>query len=258
MYTIYDIKEFLSDKSHKLILLDKIDSTNNYAKALAGNSEQHGTVVIAKSQTNGKGRLGRSFCSPKSTGIYMSIIVRPTCDIEKVSLLTSCMAVAASRAIDRLYNTNIKIKWVNDLFLNDRKICGILTEGSLNTAKNCNYAIVGIGVNVKSVKKCFPSELLEIASSLEDETEKTVPTEQIIAYIINEFDTLLPDFENGNFIDEYRNRSCIIGADVLISKSGREKTAKAVGISDNAGLIVRYSDGTEETLTSGEARIKKS
>ncbi len=252
-----NIKSYL-DKEHNVILLDETDSTNNYAKSLARNGERAGTVVIAKYQTSGKGRLGRSFCSPEGTGLYMSIILRPDCDAQDVSLLTSCMAVAASRAIDNLYGTDMKIKWVNDLFLNGRKICGILTEGAVNPQGRPDFAVVGIGVNVKSVKQHFSADLLEIASSLEDETGKVFSLSEIAAEIINEFDKLLPDFEKAEFIKEYRERSCIIGADVLISKQDREAIAAAVGISDRAGLIVRYSDGTEEILTSGEARIKKS
>lgn len=250
------IKDVLNDKSHKIILLDEIDSTNNYAKQLARSGEQSGTVIMAKYQTAGKGRLGRSFCSPKGTGIYMSILLRPNYDMETVSLLTSCMAVAASKAIDLLYDTDTKIKWVNDLYLNGRKICGILTESSVNSNCKADFAIVGIGLNVKSIKQSFSGELLDIATSLEDETGIVVPFNKIAAGIINELDRLLPELESCNFIEEYRRRSCIIGADVLISKPNRETLAKAIGISDRAGLIVRYNDGTEEILTSGEARIR--
>lgn len=252
-----NIKSCLNNE-HDIVLLEEIDSTNNYAKTLARNGEKSGTVIIAKTQTAGKGRLGRSFCSPFGTGLYMSIILRPDCDIENVSLLTSCMAVAASRAIDNLYSTDVKIKWVNDLYLNGKKISGILTEGAVTSDRKSDFAILGIGVNIKSVKKHFSDDLLEIASSLEDETGKTFSVSEIAAEIINELDNLLPDFEKAEFIKEYRERSCIIGADVLVSKQGREIVAKAVGISDRAGLIVRYSDGAKETLTSGEARIKKS
>lgn len=253
-----DIKDyFKSEDSRNVIVLETIDSTNNYAKNLARNGEPHGTVVIAKSQTNGKGRLGRSFCSPAETGLYMSIIVKPTCKAEKISLLTSCMAVAASRAIDSVYGTSMKIKWVNDLYLNGKKISGILTEGAINSKGEADYAVTGIGVNVKSVKKYFTNELLEIASSLEDETGKIAETGKLAAAIVYELEKLLPDFEKGEFIGEYRKRSCITGCDVIVSKPDSDTVAKAVGIADNGGLIVEYKNGQRETLTSGEARIKK-
>ncbi len=251
-----DIKKYLDNKNRNIIFLNEIDSTNNYAKQLVRNGEPSGTVITAKTQTAGKGRLGRSFCSPSGTGIYMSIILRPDYDMETVSLLTSCMSVAAARAIDKLYGTDIKIKWVNDLYLNGRKICGILTESAVNSEGKADFAIIGIGINVKSVKQFFPADLLSIASSLEDETGETFSLSEISAGVINELERILPELESCHFIEEYRSRSCVIGRDVIITKADREKTAKAVGISDKAGLIVRYSDGTEEILTSGEARIK--
>ncbi len=252
-----DIRRFLKyNKERNIILLEEVSSTNDYAKILAANGESSGSIVIANFQTNGKGRLGKSFYSPENIGIYMSIILRLDYDLETVSLLTSCMAVAASRAIDYIYDTDMKIKWVNDLYLNGKKISGILTESTLNPKGKLDFVIVGIGVNVKSIKKTFSSELLEIASSLEDETGKIFSIGKIAAEIINQFEMILPTFEQATFIEEYRKRSCIIGHDVIISKNNREPVAKAVGIDDRAGLIVEYSDGRRETLTSGEARVK--
>ena len=256
MINIENIKKFFNSEDN-VIILEETDSTNNYAKKLAQNGEPSGTIVIAKTQTAGKGRLGRSFCSPSGTGLYMSIILRLDYDLETVSLLTSCMSVAASNAIDRLYGTDMKIKWVNDLYLNGKKICGILTESAVNSSGRSDFAVVGTGVNVKSVKKYFSQDLLATASSLEDETGKVFPIGQIGAEIAKELKKLLSGLENAEFIGEYRRRSCIIGCDVIISKQGREPIAKAVGIDDRAGLIVEYSDGSRETLTSGEARIKK-
>lgn len=256
MINIDNIKSFFNLEDN-IIVLEETDSTNNYAKKLAQNGEVTGTVAIAKTQTAGKGRLGRSFCSPPGTGLYMSIILRLDYDLETVSLLTSCMSVAASRAIDKLYGTDMKIKWVNDLYLNGKKISGILTESAVNAEGKPDFAVVGIGVNVKSIKKDFSDDLLETASSLEDETGKVFPLGQIAAEIVNELKKLLPKLPKAEFIEEYRRRSCIIGSDVLISKQGREPIAKAVAIDDRAGLIVEYSDGSRETLTSGEARIKK-
>lgn len=249
-----DIKKYFSGNK-KIILLHKVNSTNTYAKELARRGEPSGTVIIADAQTEGKGRLGRSFFSPGGTSIYMSIILRPDTDPEKVSMLTSCAAVAASRAVDRICGIDTKIKWVNDLFLNGRKFCGILTESVLNSNGKPDFAVVGIGVNVKSVKKIFPSELLKTATSIEDETGISFSLEAIAAQIIKELDILLPDFDKGGFIDEYRRRMCIIGCDAAVTSLGKERVGKAVGINDNAGLIVQYEDGSREIVTSGEARI---
>lgn len=252
-----NIKKYFSDNEKKIILLEEIDSTNNYAKKLALNGEPAGTVIIADSQTSGKGRLGRSFFSPKGTSIYMSIILHPKIDPEKSVLITPAAAVAAARAIDKICGIDTKIKWVNDLYLNGKKICGILTESSLNSMGKLNFAVIGIGVNVRSIKHLFPKELLDTASSIEDETGLKISLEALAAQIIKELDIIMPSIYNGEFIDEYRKRMCIIGWDVEVEKSGVKSLAKAVGISDSGGLIVEYNNGSRETVTSGEASIIK-
>lgn len=251
------IRNFLGRYDDKeIIVLDETDSTNNYARELARNGAENGTAVIADCQTAGKGRMGRSFCSPHGTSIYLSIILRPEADMETCQLITSCAAVAAARAVDKVCGTETKIKWVNDLFLNGRKICGILTEASVNFENGLpEYAIVGIGINVRSIKNIFPEELLEIATSIEDETGKAPSRAEIIAEILKNMDQLTKNLSDTSFLEEYRRRSFIVGNRVAVSKTGSEKYALATGISDNAGLIVRYDDGTEEILNSGEARI---
>jgi len=242
-----------------ITIFDITDSTNTQAKILSDNGAKHGSVVLSEEQTAGRGRSGRSFFSPKGTGLYMSMVLRPNnVPVIDAQMITVAAAVQVAKAIEDLCDVSPKIKWVNDLYLNSRKISGILTEGAVTSDGKSDFAILGIGVNIRSVKRYFSDDLLEIASSLEDETGKTFSVSEIAAEIINELDNLLQNFEKAEFIKEYRERSCIIGADVLVSKQGRETVAKAVGISDRAGLIVRYSDGTEEILTSGEARIKKS
>lgn len=253
-----DIKKYLSKNDNRnIIILSEVDSTNTYAKKLAKQGASSGTLIISDIQTAGKGRLGRSFFSPKGTSIYMSIILRPDVSAEKINLLTPCAAVAAARAVDKICGTETKIKWVNDLYLNGKKFCGILTESSLNSKGRLDFAIIGIGLNVRTIKKVFPAELLDIATSIEDETDKKFSLEMIAAEIINELNILLPGFSKANFINEYRNRMCIIGCNVSVTTNGTERIGKAIGISDNAGLIVQYNDGSSDIVTSGEARIIK-
>ena len=251
------IKNFLDKSDNRdIIVLDETDSTNNYAKELARKGAKNATAVIADFQTAGKGRMGRSFCSPHGTSIYLSIILRPETDMETSQLITSCAAVAAAQAIDKVCGTDVKIKWVNDLFLNGKKICGILTEASVNfESGQPEYAVVGIGINVKSIKNIFSQELINVATSIEDETGIVPSRAEIIAEILKNMDKLTKNLSDTAFMDEYRKRSFIIGRRVSVSKFDSEKNALAIGISDNAGLIVRYDDGTEETLNSGEARI---
>lgn len=245
------------DKS-QIYILDTTDSTNNYAKKLAEEGAQENTIVIANEQTSGKGRMGRSFLSPKNTGIYMSIIMRPDMKIDIAQMLTSCIAVSAAKAIDSLYKCNTQIKWVNDLMVNDKKICGILTEATIDCeAANFKYIVVGIGINVGSIRSAFDQELLEIASSLEDETGIVIPRSQIIAtvidYVINDSGSL----SDRSFLDEYRKRSWIIGKPVTIYAHGIQKDAVAVDIDDTAGLVVKYENGQTEVINSGEARVRR-
>lgn len=239
-------------------ILDSVDSTNNYAKKLASEGVGNGALVTAETQTAGKGRTGRSFCSPAGGSIYMSVILRPNIDMHSSQLITSCIAAAAAEAVDRICGTDVKIKWVNDLFLNGKKICGILTEASINFENGgLDYAVAGIGINLKSVKQTFSAELLDTVTSIEDETGIMPERSRLIAEILNNIDRYMENIEKKSFLEEYRRRSFIVGNRVAVSKFQDERMAYAVGIGDDAGLIVRYDDGTEEILNSGEARIVK-
>ncbi len=255
-----DILQSLSSdiKKSDIHILDTTDSTNNYAKKLAEEGAPENTIVIANEQTSGKGRLGRSFISPKNTGIYMSIILRPDMKIDIAQMLTSCIAVSAARAIDSLYKCNTRIKWVNDLMVNDKKICGILTEATIDCeAANFRYIVAGIGINVGSIRSVFDNELLETASSLEDETGIVIPRSRIIAAVI---DSVINDYmslSDKSFLDEYRKRSWITGKPVTIYSHGIQKDAFAVDIDDTAGLVVKYKNGETEVINSGEARVRR-
>lgn len=253
------IRRYLSENDRReMHLFDTIDSTNSFAKKLADEGKPHGTLVAADMQTNGRGRLGRSFCSPSGGNIYMSVIIRQDISIETSQLITSCIAVAVAKAVDKICKTKCDIKWVNDLFLNGKKICGILTESSVRFEnRTLDYAVVGIGINLKSIKNSFPSELLETATSVEDETGKIPSRCRLIAEILKNIDAYIADMHNRKFMEEYRNRSFITGMDIEVVKYNSIRIAKAVGIDENAGLIVEYDNGEREVLNSGEARILK-
>ncbi len=252
------IRKYLSvNDKRSIYVFESIDSTNSFAKQLASEGTPDKTLVVADTQTNGRGRLGRSFCSPSGGNIYMSVILR-NLSIEDGQLITSCMAAATASAIDELCDTETKIKWVNDIFLNGRKICGILTEGSVDVKRGVlEYVVVGIGINLKSIKNTFTPELLDIATSIEDETGKLPDRCVLIARILRNIDLYIKNISNGNFIQEYRERSFIVGKRIAVLKHDEERMAYAVGIDDGAGLIVRYDDGTTDILNSGEARILK-
>lgn len=245
-------------KGTEIHLLNTVNSTNDYAKMLAKQDAPEYTLVVADTQTHGKGRMGRAFSSPSGTGIYMSFILRPKTSLETAQLITSCVAVAISKAIDTLCNCSSKIKWVNDIFLNDKKISGTLTEGAINFENGSfEYAIVGIGINVRSVKNIFDGELSSIATSIEDETGLKISRSRLIAEVFNNVYLQLQSIDEKSFIKEYKKRSLIVGKDVIVSENGQEVFAKAIGIDKTAGLIVQFEDGSTKVLNSGEARIRK-
>lgn len=245
----------------RLVVLSETDSTNNYAKELASDGAAHGTAVIADSQTAGKGRLGRSFFSPPGTGLYLSVIIRPDISLETAQLITSCAAVAAAEAVEELCGRDVSVKWVNDLYMNGRKICGILTEASLSLeTKSLDYAVIGIGINVLSVKNIFEQELNDIAASVEDETGVKINRNTLCSVLLNRLDERLADIESRSFLEDYRRREILTGNVITANAGGEKVTGTAIGIDDNASLIIQLPDGSVRALSSGEAslcRIKK-
>lgn len=233
---------------------EQLDSTNNRAKALAAAGAPHGTAVIADSQTGGRGRLGRSFFSPEHSGVYMTVILRPDCAPEQAGLLTSLAAVAAARAVEKVSGADVKIKWVNDLYLNDKKICGILTEAGLGLeAGRLEYAVVGIGINVN--RMVFPPELKGIATSIGNETGTAPDRNRLIAEILNELDALYGDLETGAFLAESRRRSNVIGRTVTVMEGGRKYPARALDI-DSQGRLVIETEAGKACLNYGEVSLK--
>lgn len=244
-----------------ITVLDKTKSTNNDAKELAAAGAPEGTVVIADSQTTGRGRQGRSFFSPPGNGIYMSVIIRPSVGVEAAQLITSCTACAAAATVEELCGHEVAVKWVNDLYMNSRKICGILTEASLSLEnRSLDYAVIGIGINVFSTKGIFSSELERTATSVEDETGIRVNRNRLCSVLLNKLEEYLGEIGSRAFLDEYRRRELLTGHIVTVNVSGEILTGKAVGIDDAAALILELPDGTKRTVSSGEAclcRIKK-
>lgn len=255
----YEIRENLIEELKEVPIyhLSTIDSTNDYAKRLANKDTPEYTLVIADTQTQGRGRMGRSFTSPLKSGIYMSVVLYPKASMEVSQLITSCVAVAISKAIDTLCKCETKIKWVNDIYLDGKKVSGTLTEGSINfETMSYNYAIVGTGINVRSVKGLFDEELSKVATSIEDVTGLQVSRNRLIAEVVNGMFYELNRIERKTFIKEYVKRSLIVGKDIIVNECGREVPAKAIGIDENANLIVEFSNGSTRALNSGEARVK--
>ncbi len=241
---------FLTD----IVVLDTVDSTNTYAKNLAKNGAQNGTCVVAKTQTGGRGRLGRSFFSPSDTGIYMSIIFRPETDHEKNVPHTIAACVAVCKALEQFSDNNFGIKWVNDIFSDGKKVCGILTEGgSIAGGSEIDYYIIGIGINTELPHSGFPDDIKKIAGAV---SGITASKNQIIASVVSEFFSLCKKTTNENIINEYKKRCFILGQTVNYTKDGVTKSGVAKDINNSGNLVVLLNNGNYDTLIFGEISLR--
>lgn len=243
----------------------EIDSTNLYAKKLlAASPRLNKKVIIAEHQTAGRGRMGRTFYSPAKSGIYLSAIYSPANPITNPAKITAFSAVAVCRAIKKLYGIETKIKWINDIFYNDKKICGILTEGFTNFETSLiESAIIGIGINIEENKEAFPEEVKKIAGSIFSNNTDTLNTHvsrcELAAEVSVQLFKILEEAPEAVF-KEYKELSFLLGKTLTVYPViGNEKSsykAKAVDIDENASLIVELSDGSRKSLFSGEVSLK--
>lgn len=240
----------------RLMVFGSLDSTNEYIKREAKNLAE-GAVVVANEQTSGKGRQGRKFVSPPSMGIYMSMLLKPDCAPLTAATLTANAAVAVCKAIERVAHFSPDIKWINDLFLRGKKICGILCESSITDHK-LDYVIVGIGLNVITRPEDFPPELLKTAGSLYSQTGEIIERGKLIMAIIEELDKMYTAWKENPrvYLDEYRRRCKMLGHQVDVYSFEGTDTVVAEDISEDFGLIVRYGNGERKTLHAGEVSIK--
>ncbi|MDE5564050.1 MAG: biotin--[acetyl-CoA-carboxylase] ligase [Oscillospiraceae bacterium] len=231
----------------------EVDSTNNYAKSLASQGAPEGSVVIADRQTAGKGRLGKQFHSPEG-GLYMSLILRPSMSLDNMMAVTACTASAIHLAL-RDFDITTQIKWVNDLFLNGKKICGILTEGSFNAELlTMDYLVIGAGINLRPDPH-LPEELKSVITDIGTETRQGIRRTTLAAAILRHLEQLLEELPQRTYLSVYTENSCTLGHHVRVRAARGECTALAVGFSDNAGLIVRHDDGSEEVIQTGTAQL---
>lgn len=258
--TVENLLQYTTKQRVAAIQYEEItDSTNRVLKELAKNGAKEGQVVLANEQTNGRGRLGRSFFSPKDKGIYMSVLLRPDDKAYEVAPLTAWVAVAVANAIESVSGVRPGIKWVNDLVLNGRKVCGIMTELAVKEDGNkVDYVIVGIGVNVNGTREEFPEELRQMASSIEAETGITVSRAQLVTEIIRELDLLSENWqiETAKYLDQYRADCVTIGKEVRVLSPEGERAATALSVEGDFSLLVRYDVGTIERVYSGEVSVR--
>ena len=226
------------------------DSTNTQAKRLINSGDANETLLVtAERQTAGRGRQGKTFYSPAQTGIYMSLVVHPNTMLQNAITATTAASVAVCRAIERLTDIKPQIKWVNDVYVNDKKICGILTEAVSDFELGLvTSVIVGIGINIKT--NDFPDDV-ERAGSLNADIKRA----DLIGAVADELlDIIGGDYSE--FIEYYRSHSMIIGKRINYIENGVVTPAKAVSIDETGGLVVKTENGTEKTLKSGEISIR--
>ena len=234
-----EIRRFLGETARvgrTLVCLAEVDSTNLRARQLAAEGAADGTVVVADRQTAGRGRLGRSFQSPGGQGIYLTALLRPDLPPERLSPVTAMAGVAVCRAVERLCSVSPGLKWPNDPVLDGKKLCGILTELSLEgeTAR-VQELVLGIGINVSQRPEDFTPEVREI--------------DRLCA--------ALAAGETGPYLAEYRRRCVNLGRTVrLLRPDGGGETAEALDIDEEFGLVVRRPDGAVKTVWSGEVSVR--
>ena len=238
--------------------LEEIDSTNSYLKREALEGAPHGTVAVANCQTAGRGRLTRSFLSPPDRGVYLSVLLRPQLPPEALMGATGMAAVAVCRAIERVSEAKVGIKWTNDLVLGGKKLCGILTEMALEGETGVVQSLViGAGVNVSHSREDFGPEVAEMATSLALEG-CAVSRPALAAAMIEELYRLSESLGGSaeDWVEEYRRRCVTLGKDVqLLWAEGRE-SARALDIDGQFGLVVRRPDGSVTTVRTGEVSVR--
>ena len=246
-------------RMQSVLCIDSVDSTNNRLRELALSGAPDGQIVIANEQQSGRGRRGRNFLSPKGKGIYLSMLFHPANVPTDVIEITAWTAVAVSNAIQTVCGIRPEIKWVNDLLVNQKKICGILTEMSVESESGyIQYIIIGIGVNVNEMPADFPEDLRKSATSLSAETGSEYSLAHLASEIIKELDLMRNAWpqEKQAYLDAYRKDNITIGKEISVIDHTGEKQATATSVNDDFSLNVLYPDGSTEKLSSGEVSIR--
>jgi len=237
-------------------VLQEVTSTNAVLRERAQAGAPEATVVLAAAQTRGRGRMGRSFFSPKDTGLYMSLLLRPETDAEASVHITTLAAVAVADALEEVCGLAPKIKWVNDVYLNGKKICGILTEAAFGLELGrLEYAVLGLGINVYEPQGGFPEEIRAVAGSLGVPRSRDLRC-RLAASILRRFLFYYRDMSPTGYLEGYRRRCFVPGHRITVLSGGAAREALALGIDEACRLLVRYDDGEEAALSSGEISIR--
>lgn len=242
----------------EVVCLDTVDSTNEEIKRRALAGAQAGVIVTADTQTGGKGRRGRSFQSLPGKGLYLSVLLKPTVPLDQVSQLTAWTAVAVCRAIEAVCGVKPQIKWPNDVLVDGKKLCGILTEMGVEAETGAlSYVVVGMGTNVSQTTADFGPELADIATSLHILGAK-VTRRELAQALIAELDKLNAAFPTGRaeYFDAYSQRCVTLGREVLLVRGEETTQARAERLTETFKLVVRHPDGMLEEVSSGEVSVR--
>lgn len=252
------IRKYLTDENRtfQLEVRKSVTSTNALMKQKALEGEKQGAVLIAEEQTSGKEKSGGEFYSPKGTGIYMSILLKPDIAVEQSVSIAAAAAVAASQAIECVSEQRAEIMWINDIYCAGKKVGGILTEAqfSVETGK-LDSVVVGVGVHVKMPQHQTTEIQKHQANCLFEQTETDVRS-RIVAEFLVRFWRYFEDIEEKDFLKEYRERSCIIGKEIVINRKEGKKEGIVLEINDRCHAVVKWKDGTLEELCSEAMELK--
>ena len=246
------IKAFLKEGDEtEITVFDVIDSTSTEAKRKCASSLRKNMIIAANGQSAGRGRSGKTFYSPEKSGLYFSIVIHPDISLFDATGITSAAAVAVADVLAEKTKKDPKIKWVNDIFVDGKKICGILTEAVSDfESGSVESVIIGIGINLNTSD--FPDEIKETAGSLKTQISRN----ELVAEIYERIASLCSKLSEKGFMDDYRRYSCVIGNKISFIRNGVNITAKAENINDNGELEVITDDDEKLTLNSGEISIK--
>jgi len=240
-------------KNCPITVLRVTDSTNTQTKKCAVDGAPHGTLLLAEEQTAGRGRYGKTFFSPYGAGLYMSLLLKPAVRDADLQMITVAAANAVCTAIEKLTQLEPKIKWVNDIYLDGKKICGILTEAVTDfETGSVESIIVGVGVDCAIDQSTLPEELRGIVGSIGKER---ISRNQLAAEIASGILDSFHDLSDRAIIDLYRKKSMMIDREIYFMRGGQRFQARVTGISDSGALLVRLPSGEETALTSGEVSI---
>lgn len=251
------IEKHLHDGDLRIQVLPSASSTNTLLREQANAGAPEGLVILANTQTRGHGRYGRSFFSPADSGLYMSLLLRPHgyCP-EQAASLTTMAAVAACEAIEAVSGCKAAIKWVNDVLIAGKKVCGILTEGAVSLeSQSMEYVVLGIGINVYPPREGFPEELQEIAGFVL-ERQQADGKNALAAGFLNRFMGYYRRNDR-DYAQAYRERSVVIGREIDVIVPSGSRRALALDIDRDCRLLVRYENGEIARLSSGEVSIRR-